>query len=108
MLKLCDFGLACKLVDLVQLEQEPKRQKNGTPYYMAPELFENKGVHSFYSDLYSLGVVLYELAAGKPPFKSNMLQDLIREIIDKDVPKVEGFSPAFNDLIQGLLAKDPV
>ena len=50
----------------------------------------------------------YELAAGKPPFKSNMLQDLIREIIDKDVPKVEGFSPAFNDLVQGLLAKDPV
>ena len=44
--------------------------KRGTPYYMAPELFEDDGVYSFASDLWSLGIILYEMAAGKPPFFS--------------------------------------
>ena len=56
-LKLCDFGLARKLSDLAnnkngandtttEGENGPKR-KNGTPYYMAPELFNDEGVYSF-------------------------------------------------------------
>jgi len=58
-LKLCDFGLARKLSDLAsgkdrsangtesqEGENGPKR-KNGTPYYMAPELFNEEGVYSF-------------------------------------------------------------
>lgn len=53
-LKLCDFGLARKLVDLdsnhareeADQTDEPKA-KSGTPYYMAPELFADEGVHSF-------------------------------------------------------------
>jgi len=58
-LKLCDFGLARKLVDLQQAakegktedgektEKENSKRKNGTPYYMAPELFTDEGVFSF-------------------------------------------------------------
>ena len=90
---------------MVPSEEEAKRARNGTPCYMAPELFEKKPVHSYYSDLYSLGVVLFELATGKPPFNNNMLKDLIQEILEKDVPRIEGYSDQFNDLIQGLLAK---
>ena len=52
-LKLCDFGLARKLVYLDSNQKdeadqidEPKA-KSGTPYYMAPELFADEGVHSF-------------------------------------------------------------
>jgi serine/threonine protein kinase len=42
--------------------------KRGTPCYMAPELFQDGSVHSSASDLWALGCVLYECAAGHPPF----------------------------------------
>ena len=38
-LKLCDFGLARKISDLVQSENDNQKPKSGTPYYIAPELF---------------------------------------------------------------------
>jgi len=44
---------------------------------MAPELFLNDGVHSFQSDMWSLGCLIYEMAAGRPPFVSNTLQELL-------------------------------
>jgi serine/threonine-protein kinase ULK4 len=60
-LKLCDFGLARKLSDLVAgkngagntgpeevtTSENGSKRKNGTPYYMAPELFNDEGVYSF-------------------------------------------------------------
>ena len=53
-LKLCDFGLSRKLNDLdgsqpkdVDVGVEEQKAKSGTPYYMAPELFTDEGVHSF-------------------------------------------------------------
>ena len=82
--------------------------KAGTPYYMAPELFQDNGVHSFYSDFWSLGCVLFELATGKPPFCTNSLKDLITMIVECGFPPVEGFSKEFNDLLGKLLDKDPI
>lgn len=47
-LKYGDFGLSKKLVDLISTDKGQKNQaKRGTPYYMAPELFQDKGVYSF-------------------------------------------------------------
>jgi serine/threonine-protein kinase ULK4 len=86
-LKLCDFGLSKKLSDLTNKEKMNKAKeeedeslqdvKSGTPYYMAPELFSDDGVYSFYSDMWALGCILYELATGKPPFAATVLSDLI-------------------------------
>lgn len=76
---------------------------------MAPELFADDGVYSFYSDLWALGCVLFEMATGKPPYSATGLKDLIQQICEGDAPpRVEGFSPAFNDLLSRLLEKDPV
>lgn len=68
-LKLADFGLSRKISDLVASNEngtaEQKRvDKSGSVYYMAPELFKDDGVLSFYSDFWSLGIVMYEMAAG--------------------------------------------
>ena len=79
-LKLCDFGLSKKLTDLTKKNEETgeeNKPKSGTPYYMAPELFSDDGVYSFYSDMWALGCVMYELATGKPPFAATGLKELI-------------------------------
>lgn len=100
MLKLCDFGLAKKIVDLVQSENEPHKSKSGTPYYMAPELFQDGGVYSFSSDFWSLGCVLYELAVGKPPFSASNLKELIAEILEGSYEPVKSFDAKFQDLLK--------
>ena len=47
----------------------------GTPYYISPEIVENKP-YSFKSDIWSLGVILYEMCTLSVPFDGNSLQEL--------------------------------
>lgn len=81
-LKLCDFGLAKKIVDLLNNRdgENAARPSEGTPFYMAPELFSDEGVYSFYSDFWALGCILFEMATGKPPFSAKGLKELIVQI----------------------------
>ena len=77
-LKLAGFGLARRIPTLTNKVKAPKNR--GTPYYMSPELFVKDGVHSYQSDLWSLGCVLYELSTGRAPFEAAALPDLMRKI----------------------------
>jgi len=52
---------------------------------MAPELFQDDGIHSFASDFWALGCVLYELATGRPPFVSANFQGLVELILNVGV-----------------------
>lgn len=67
-LKLGDFGIARVL------SNTKSRAKTvvGTPYYLSPEIIRNEG-YSFKSDIWSLGVLLYEIAALQPPFNAASL-----------------------------------
>ena len=68
-LKIGDFGLAAKLC----CEGERRRSVCGTPNYIAPEVLDEKlyDGHYFEVDIWSLGVVIFTLLYGKPPFQSN-------------------------------------
>jgi len=66
-----DFGLAAIADQLVGAEV-----RNGTPAYMSPEQLKGAGVTAK-SDIYALGLVLYELFTGKRPYEANSLQQLI-------------------------------
>ena len=69
---LTDFGLAGLAEDF-----EGAEVRNGTPAYMAPEQLAGKEV-TVRSDIYALGLVLYEIFTGKLPFESNTLAELVR------------------------------
>ena len=70
--KICDFGLAAKL----ETDDERKRTVCGTPNYMAPEILEGKQGHSYEVDIWALGVIIYTLIIGKPPFEDHDTYDL--------------------------------
>ena len=65
-IKIGDFGLATKL----EYDGEKKRTICGTPNYIAPEVLDGKVGHSFEVDVWSLGVIIYTLLIGKPPFET--------------------------------------
>ncbi|XP_021904963.1 LOW QUALITY PROTEIN: serine/threonine-protein kinase RUNKEL [Carica papaya] len=108
-IKLCDFGLARKLDDISKAPTSTLPQaKRGSPSYMAPELFEDGGVHSFASDFWALGCVLYECYIGRPPFVGREFTQLVKSILSDPTPSLPGNpSRCFINLINSLLVKDP-
>ena len=108
-LKLADFGKARKISDYMNPGQETNaRNKSGSPYYMAPELFQDDGVYSFASDLWSLGWLLFEFLTGKLPFSSNSLNRLMKMIQDEQPPlNLLTVSKDLFNIIWLWLEKDP-
>ncbi|CAL9218366.1 unnamed protein product [Arabidopsis halleri] len=100
--KLCDFGFARAMsTNTVVL-----RSIKGTPLYMAPELVREKPYNRTV-DLWSLGVILYELYVGQPPFYTNSVYALIQHIVKDPVKYPDEMSPYFKSFLKGLLNKEP-
>jgi tRNA A-37 threonylcarbamoyl transferase component Bud32 len=103
--KIADFGAA-----FLKKSQVVQTAAMGSPYYMSPEQIQGKEV-SFHSDMYSLGVVLYELLTGGRPFSGQNIEALMQKIIQEepappsslraDLPK------AIDSLVLRALKKDP-
>ena len=79
----------------------------GTPAYIAPEIFENKGYEGYQCDVWSAGVTLYYMLAGVQPFRASTLKDLEKVVIKGSFDKLEDVSKEANDLINGMLKTDP-
>ncbi len=74
--KIGDFGLATKL----EFDGDRKRTICGTPNYIAPEVIDGKQGHSYEVDIWSLGVIIYTLLIGKPPFETSDVKTTYRKI----------------------------
>jgi serine/threonine-protein kinase len=103
--RLTDFGIASMTGQIDAAEV-----RHGTPAFMAPEQWSGKEV-SIKSDLYSLGLVLYELFTGKRAFSADTAKELIRLHRDT-IPRnpsslVEDLDPAVERVILRCLEKDP-
>ena len=120
-IKLVDFGLAATQsgdfnlenapMDLGDEESEADRAILGTPRYMAPEIFRRAPVDPRV-DLYALGVVLFELLAGQPPYPGSEPREVMRGHLRHPIPQLEardgvGLPAEFERCIYRLLAKDP-
>lgn len=105
-IKVGDFGLATK----VSYEGERKKTVCGTPNYIAPEILESKsGGHSYEADVWSLGVIIYTLLIGKPPFETSDVKKTYRKIKANDYifPENVIISVEARNLIESLLVLDP-
>ena len=95
-----DFGVA----KCLQHTTSMARTQTGTPYYLSPEIF-NDEAYSSASDMWSLGVVLYELATLKLPFHATSLGKLARLVLGRDPPPPKRCSPGLSDLLAKMLCK---
>ena len=104
-IKVGDFGLATKL----EFDGERKRTVCGTPNYIAPEILEGKTGHSYEVDIWSLGVIMYTLIIGKPPFETNNVKETYKRIKigNYSFPEHALISEPAKDLIQSILVLDP-
>ncbi|KAL4230394.1 Serine/threonine-protein kinase Nek1 [Mactra antiquata] len=97
MVQLGDFGIAKVLNSTVELA----RTCIGTPYYLSPEICENKPYNNK-SDIWSLGCVLYELATLKHAFEAGNMKNLVLKIIRGSYPPL---SPKYSYELRNLVAQ---
>lgn len=103
--RITDFGLAGSIVDL-----RDDRRIAGTPAYMAPEQITGRRVDER-SDIYALGLVLYELFTGKAALIGNSFADFVRmhQSVEPVPPSeiVADIDPEIENIIRSCLAKNP-
>jgi serine/threonine-protein kinase len=97
-----DFGL----VRIHTTTQTSLGKRSGTPAYMSPEQAHGLTV-DHRSDIYSLGIVLYELIAGHVPFEAESNWGIIYKHINEPPPPIPGIPPSLQNVIDRVLAKDP-
>ncbi|OGV31765.1 MAG: hypothetical protein A2020_05595 [Lentisphaerae bacterium GWF2_45_14] len=104
--KITDFGICYLPTSDVTRTSELM----GSPGYMAPEYIRH-GKTDKAMDIYSLGVVAYELLVGRKPFEATTLTDLMNKIINSRPPEpsrlVPGFPPELQRILAVMLRKNP-
>jgi len=110
--KVFDFGIA-KLIEKTPVDTHQTRAGYvlGTPLYMSPEQCTGEESLDHRSDVYSLGIVLYQMITGVVPFNAPTIAGIVKgHISEEPAPPTshnESIPPALEELILGALAKDP-
>jgi hypothetical protein len=106
--RLTDFGIA--RVATLDAIGGAARNVVGTPTYMSPEQCDGAELTPA-TDLYSLGVVLFQLMSGHPPFRADSPHALAKQILTDDAPRLNRLLPEIPDdvarLVAHLLQKEP-
>ncbi len=102
LVKILDFGIA-KFVDpLATGVQTRTGSVMGTPYYMSPEQAKGSKAIDHRSDVWSLGVIVYECLTGFRPFDSDSLGDLILRIVSYPIPTLRERAPELPEAVEAF------
>ncbi|CCW63022.1 unnamed protein product [Phytomonas sp. EM1] len=100
-LKISDFGLS-------NLQQDVLLQTVcGTPNYVAPEVLMERGYNGLSADIWSCGVILYVMLAGRLPFESKNMNSLLAKIEHGEYQVIKHISNEARDLIARMMMVDP-
>ncbi|CAG8503063.1 10124_t:CDS:10, partial [Dentiscutata erythropus] len=105
-IKVTDFGTAKMLESTEDGEDDRANSFVGTAEYVSPELLKEKSACKS-SDFWALGCIIYQLIAGRPPFKGNNEYMTFQRIVNLEYTFPEGFPPVAKDLVQKLLVLNP-
>lgn len=101
-MKLIDFGFSCMISD-----EDPLMDTwCGTRQYVAPEMLHQKS-YSKAVDIWSMGVILFGMFAGRLPFQSQDANVLATDIMENEPRYPRDITPGLLDLLQKMLTKDP-
>lgn len=90
------------------LKEDLTKTQIGTPYYLAPEIW-NKKAYDFRADVYSLGALIYELAALKHPHEANSAPELHLKIMTESIPRLPSlYSDELNYIVSKCLTKEQI
>ena len=105
--KICDFGIAKLASPLLHTKTGIIM---GSPLYMAPEQIQGRPVDKR-ADIFSLGIVLYEMLTGSTPFSANTSDKVMLAIVNDTPPKASTLNPDVSEMLDTIvakcLAKDP-
>lgn len=103
--QLCDFGVAAQLA----ANHFKRNTFVGTPYWMAPEVISDGLSYNFKADIWSLGITVYEIATGSPPYADQEPMRAIFLIPRSSPPRLEGtsFSTQLREFVATCLAEKP-
>ena len=101
--KLADFGLS---KEGIRSASEGTKSFCGTPEYLAPEILDRKG-HGFACDWWSLGMLIYEMLTGLPPWYTRDRKKLYSRLRSAPLEFPAYISPDARELLSGLLTRDP-
>lgn len=99
--KITDFGIALA-EDAIQLTQQDSVM--GSVHYLAPELARGETATQ-QSDIYSLGIVFYEILTGEVPFRGDSAVQIAMKHIQEDLPSVRDFNPTLPQSLDNIIIK---
>lgn len=102
-LKVADFGFAIRLEDV----RKNSNYNVGSPLYMPPEAL-NQNKYSYKSDIWALGIIVFEMLTGKAPWKAKTEKELAKKILLEPIHTLipGGVSPIFVEFLTRTLQAD--
>jgi serine/threonine-protein kinase len=109
--KVLDFGISkMNGPELGDAALTQTAQLMGSPFYMSPEQMRSSRAVDHRTDIWSLGVILFELLAGAPPFRGETLTQLISAVLSEQTPSLRALrhdvTPELEHTLYGALEKD--